>query len=578
MRAVPLLVLSFFATLNLNAQLVSSNAIPKGPNPPVVFLNGYQADCRGSNFAGTFGKFDSVLQAQNRTSIFFDNCAFTTLTKPSIEELGNTFGAYLGSLRYTDGTMVPTVDVVAHSMGGLIIRSYLAGKQLGGGFTPPATVPIRKAIFIATPNFGTPVTGGLAFDTQLQELTSGSQFLFDLATWNQGTDDLRNVDAFAIAGNGGSGQATGMPRFDDGVVSLASASIGFARPNRTRILPLCHTGSGPITLVALCPSNTAGVASVTGPNDIPARLVVSFLADTADYNVFGQATAENEFLFDTGGAILRLKSNTGQYLPITKATSSDGNLTIRSSAVAYSDYFPLPNQTFTLSSNTISSSQALRVASGTVTARYLKDGPVIGRVLPSAANVSPLAVGSNSYISIYGTGLDQAQVTSGSTMLTVLATSPTQVNAVLTADPTKAVVPVTVTNAAGSDTINVYTRPNVPALFTQNASGSGPASALNAVTNILVSPAAPLRAADYVSLYLTGLTVFLDPVTGTNVSKISVTVGGRDCPVQFAGVAPGYTVLDQINCQIPVGISSTTAPVIVTVDGQISNTATLAVQ
>ena len=571
------LFLFFLAAASANAQLVSSIAIPKGPNLPVVFVNGYQADCRSSNFPNTFGVFDQVLQSQNRVSLFFDNCAFTTGAKPSIEELGNTFGLYLGSLKYTDGTVVPLVDVVAHSMGGLVVRSYLEGKQLDGTYNPPLTLPIRKIVFLATPNFGTPAALGFSFDKQLEELATGSVFVFDLNTWNQGIDDLRGLDVLAIAGNGGTGQAV-LPRFDDGIVSLTSASIGFARPNRTRILPVCHTGPGLITLAALCPAGIAGIAEVKGPGDIPARIVTSFLGDGPDYNIFGQPASENEFLATSGGVELRAKAASGQYVPITKATASSGALKIRASAVAYSEYFPFfPTQTFTLTASGTDLTQTFRVNLGTVTTRVFKDGPQIARVLPSAANITPLAVGSNSYISIYGTNLDDAQVTTGSTVLQVLATSANQVNAILATDPATTVIPITVTTRTGADTINVFTPPNVPALFTQNSTGSGPASALNAVTNILVSPNTPLHGGDYVSLYLTGLSFGSVLRPNSTFADISVTVAGRACPIQFAGVAPGYTVLDQINCQIPGGISSTTAPVIVTVDGRASNTATLAV-
>src|SRR5450432_1335679 len=169
----------FFAA-SVSAQLVPAGApIPNGPNPPVVFLNGYEADCNGSNFAGTFGNFDQILQRNNRASIFFDNCSFPN--KPAIEDLGNSFAAFLAGLKYQDGTPVTQVDLVAHSMGGLIVRSYLAGKQTNGTYTPPATIPIRKYISIAVPNFGSvnpAIT--LVNDKQTNQLAAGSQFNFDL--------------------------------------------------------------------------------------------------------------------------------------------------------------------------------------------------------------------------------------------------------------------------------------------------------------------------------------------------------------------------------------------------------------
>jgi len=587
-------LLLFTAIAAAQAQLVTPTTIPPGPNPPVIFLNGYQVDCSGSKFANTFGSFDQILQTQNRATLFFDNCAYPN--KPSIEELGNNFAAYLGSLKYTDGTQVQQVDVVAHSMGGLILRSYLAGKQLDGSYRPPsnqapgggvlgATSPsaLRKAVFLATPNFGTAIPLGFSGDKQLDELRSGSLFTFDLATWNQGTDDFRGIDALALAGNAGTGAAT-IARFDDGVVSLTSASIGFARPGRTRILPVCHTGPGLITVAGLCPANTPGIADVSSATTLSARIVTSFLADTADWTVFGQPAQENEYLFAGGGLSLRAKSPDDKYLSIDKAAASK-DLNVSNNAVAYTEYILPRSQTVTVSSGATTVRSTLDVTPGFVTARILKDGPYIARILPSAAAVSPLVIGENSYISIYGSNLDGAKVSSNGTPLTVVAGSPTQLNAVLAQtsivvfDPTtgpntvSTTVSLTVTTAAGQNTVQFLTAPNVPAIFTQNSSGSGPASALNAITNGLVTASSPLRAGDYVSFYLTGITFiphFEQPIT--------VTVGGQNCPVQYAGIAPGYIVLDQINCQIPTGITPGPAPVIVTAAGRASNTATLAIQ
>ncbi|HXJ38059.1 MAG TPA: hypothetical protein VNH18_02205, partial [Bryobacteraceae bacterium] len=143
----------------LTAQLITNTqAIPKGPNPPVVFINGYQNTCPG-DFAGTFATADKVLQASNIVSLFFDNCSLgsTGPLRPSLEAEGVALGQYFASLKYTDGSAVPQVDVVAHSMGGLILRAYLAGMKdvSPASFAPPATFPVRKAVFLATPHFGT---------------------------------------------------------------------------------------------------------------------------------------------------------------------------------------------------------------------------------------------------------------------------------------------------------------------------------------------------------------------------------------------------------------------------------------
>src|SRR5258706_602968 len=227
-----LIVSCLFLAAAAEAQLIPVGApVPIRLKPPVVFVDGYQRSCGDSQFSNNFGGFDQYLQATNRISLFFDNCTFSG--KPSIEELGNNFRDFLAALKYTDGTPVPEVDIVAHSMGGLIVRSYLAGKQNAAGvFQPPVKPGIRKAVFLATPHFGTPLAGNpivgfFASDIQTDAMINGSLFCSDLATWNQGTDALGGIDAGVLEGRGGPGFPI-RGEFDDGLFSFTGAP--FANP------------------------------------------------------------------------------------------------------------------------------------------------------------------------------------------------------------------------------------------------------------------------------------------------------------------------------------------------------------
>ena len=256
------LLLGALLPFTTGAQLIPTGMpVPRTTLPPVVFINGFQTSCP-VKFSDTFGSADQVLQANGQISLFFSTC--TLALTSSIEDLAGAFAKFLGDLRYTDGTAVEQVDIVAHSMGGLVLRVYLSGKQNATGmFQPPAETHIRKAVFLATPHFGSGVASLLGITKQLQELTSGSSFLFDLGVWNQGTDDLRGVDAIAAAGNAGSGGSGNASGFDDGVVALTSASLAFYLPGRTRVVPFCHIdGGGLITLVGLCPGSAKGIANI----------------------------------------------------------------------------------------------------------------------------------------------------------------------------------------------------------------------------------------------------------------------------------------------------------------------------
>jgi len=187
--------------------------------------------------------------------------------------------AYIAGLTYTDGTPVAQVDLVAHSMGGLIVRAYLAGIQPGdGGFIPPATTGVRRVVLAATPNFGS--FQAIGAGVQSPEMIPGNTFLWALARWNQNLDDLRGVDAIAVIGNAGTAYQT--PNLDDGVVSLTSGSIGFAYSDQsTRIVPYCHVTPSLETLfgtVGMICSGAQGIVDIDSPAHLTAQIVRSFLA------------------------------------------------------------------------------------------------------------------------------------------------------------------------------------------------------------------------------------------------------------------------------------------------------------
>jgi uncharacterized protein (TIGR03437 family) len=298
---------------------------------PVVLLNGWETGftnaCPVANSsADTFGNLAQYLVADGVPVVYlFDNC----LEDPnqSIETLGNDLGAFLKTILYDNGTQVPQIDLVGFSMGGLIARSYLAGLQPSTeALTPPATTLVGKLVLIATPNFGSFVAGNytatIPAGTQSAELIPGSAFLWNLANWNQRSDDLRGVNAIAIAGNAGAylpGQsaATQLNNASDGIISLTSASIGFVaqQTSATRIVPYCHVDPSAFvntTLGAyLC--NSAGIANVTSESHLTAEIVRSFLAGTSDWQSIGTTPATDGYLSKNGGMFFALLNTSGAF-------------------------------------------------------------------------------------------------------------------------------------------------------------------------------------------------------------------------------------------------------------------------
>ena len=211
---------------------------------------------------------------------FFDNCAQDP--NQPIETLGNDFGKFLNTITYDNGQQVPQIDVVAFSMGGLIVRAYLAGLQTNGALTPPANPLVRDLVLIATPNFGSLPRGELYLQhsrrlhAERAEIIPGSSLLWNLATWNQRIDDLRGVNAIAVIGNAGlyNSNLTGVTlgNASDGVVTLASASLGFVAQQTgvTRIVPYCHVDPGAFSNSTFGPLNCSGTgyreSSTASPN------------------------------------------------------------------------------------------------------------------------------------------------------------------------------------------------------------------------------------------------------------------------------------------------------------------------
>ena len=100
----------------------------------------------------------------------------------------------------------------------------------------------------------------------------------------------------------------------------------------------------------------------------------------------------------------------------------------------------------------------------------------------------------------------------------------------------------------------------------------------------------PAQVGGIVSIFCTGLGA-TDPAVasgqpGPSVeplarvkTPVTVTMGGKPATVSFAGMAPGFAAVYQVNAQVPAGVAAGDAvPVVITQGGASSNTATIAVK
>ena len=161
----------------------------------------------------------------------------------------------------------------------------------------------------------------------------------------------------------------------------------------------------------------------------------------------------------------------------------------------------------------------------------------------------------------------------------VLYSQASQVNAILPREAgLRRSVQVTVDNGGlVSPPVPLEITGTSPAVFTLTGTGSGAAAALNSDATVNTPGNAAARGAA-VSFYLTGLGDLNPPpgdgevLTRNNYGltvNVSVTVGGQDCPVGYAGAAPGFVVgVYQVNCQLPMGIATGAQAVVVRASGQ----------
>ena len=65
----------------------------------------------------------------------------------------------------------------------------------------------------------------------------------------------------------------------------------------------------------------------------------------------------------------------------------------------------------------------------------------------------------------------------------------------------------------------------------------------------------------------------------STLANVQVSINGVNVPVQYAGAQPSFPGLDQVNVSLPAALSgSGNANVVLTVDGQVSNTVLVNIQ
>jgi uncharacterized protein (TIGR03437 family) len=223
-------------------------------------------------------------------------------------------------------------------------------------------------------------------------------------------------------------------------------------------------------------------------------------------------------------------------------------------------------------------------------------------VTASAANYKVSHVARQAIVSAFGTGLATATEAAASLPLpTTLAgttvrvkdgtgqerlaplfyVSPTQINYQIPPGTAAGPVSITATSADGTVTVGAaQTAAAAPSLFTLNQGGTGAAAALDAIT-FTPAPFNATRAGgepNIVALFGTGLGADATDTSGNVKDSVQVTLDDRPVAVQYAGRAPGYAGLNQINFVLPADVRAGAHTVVLWRDGVPSNAVTVTVR
>jgi uncharacterized protein (TIGR03437 family) len=175
----------------------------------------------------------------------------------------------------------------------------------------------------------------------------------------------------------------------------------------------------------------------------------------------------------------------------------------------------------------------------------------------------------------------------------LLYVSPSQINFLVPDNIALGTATFAVAGGTAAQSFTATVQTVAPTLFSMSGTGSGVAAALAVAVQAgnpqLQSPVPVFQCGNtgcvsvpldlgvdqalYVSFYGTGIR------NRSSLARVTVTINGVSVPVLYAGPAPNYVGLDQVNVGLPLALrGSGEANVVLTVDGQNSNLVTINVR
>jgi len=222
-------------------------------------------------------------------------------------------------------------------------------------------------------------------------------------------------------------------------------------------------------------------------------------------------------------------------------------------------------------------------------------GPAIALAGVSSAAGYGTAIAPGEIVSIYGSALavtpavangppqplqlSDLQVSVNGVAAPLYYVSPVQVNAQIPFETPLGIARIQVSSSAGAAALSIGVSATAPAIF---------AGAIeHALTGQLVTGTNPAASGEIVAIYCTGLGAVNPPaVTGAaptvpppqTVLPVEVSIAGASANVSYAGLAPGFAGLYQVNAQVPAGIPSGLQNLQLSARGVAANAVTVAIR
>lgn len=222
-------------------------------------------------------------------------------------------------------------------------------------------------------------------------------------------------------------------------------------------------------------------------------------------------------------------------------------------------------------------SGAMMVAPGSIAA-------VFGKNMNSGAAVPSSSFGADGKLV---TSLGGGTVTINNIPAPLLYSTPGQLGIQIPfelAGQTSATIQIVV-GGQSSPPRTIFLAPFAPGLFTLSQDGKGSVAALHQDGVTPITPEKPAKPGEVISLYGTGLGT-LTPAVATGArspanrtaAEATLTLDGVLAEVLFAGAAPGFVGLNQVNIRIPANVRlSPNVPLVLTIGGKQSNVVTVPV-